>query len=70
MAYGDNQTRLENFEENIDEATFEDITSITIEEFKKLRDGFEYEDDNGNRKVIHGLFNEVVLMPVYESFRY
>ncbi|HAQ1517144.1 TPA: DEAD/DEAH box helicase family protein, partial [Enterococcus faecium] len=68
MAYGDNQTRLENFEENIDEATFEDITSITIEEFKKLRDGFEYEDDNGNRKVIHGLFNEVVFNASIREF--
>ncbi|GAA0304235.1 hypothetical protein GGQ92_001731 [Gracilibacillus halotolerans] len=68
MAYGDDQTRLENFEENIDEATFEDITSITIEEFKKLRDGFEYEDDNGNRKVIHGLFNEVVFNASIREF--
>ena len=67
MAYGDDQTTLENFEKNIEEATFEDLTSITIDEFKKLRDGFEYKDDKGNIKIIHGLFNEVVLMPVSES---
>src|SRR5699024_3310753 len=60
MAYGDDDTTLSNFDENIDEATFEDLTSITIEEFKKLRDGFEYVDDNGNEKSIPGLFNEVV----------
>ncbi|RKQ29323.1 Eco57I restriction-modification methylase domain-containing protein [Oceanobacillus halophilus] len=60
MAYGDDQTRLDNFEKNIDNATFENLTSITIEEFKKLRDGFEYVDDKGNTKVIYGLFNEVV----------
>ncbi|UOR10260.1 Eco57I restriction-modification methylase domain-containing protein [Halobacillus amylolyticus] len=68
MAYGDDQTRLENFEKNIDEATFEDLTSITIEEFKKLRDGFEYEDDKGNIKVVHGLFNEVVFNTSIQEF--
>ncbi len=68
MAYGDDQTRLENFEKNIDEATFEDLTSITIEEFKKLRDGFEYEDDKGNIKVVHGLFNEVVFNASIQEF--
>lgn len=68
MAYGDNQTRLESFEMNIDEATFEDLTSITIEEFKKLRDGFEYKDDKGNIKVVHGLFNEVVFNASIQEF--
>src|SRR5699024_1200546 len=37
MAYGDDETTLSNFDENIDEETFEDLTSITIDEFKKLR---------------------------------
>ncbi|HCJ4450593.1 TPA: Eco57I restriction-modification methylase domain-containing protein [Listeria innocua] len=68
MAYGDKKTRLENFEMNIDEATFEDLTNITIEEFKKLRDGFEYEDDKGNIKVVHGLFNEVVFNASIQEF--
>src|SRR5699024_5495946 len=30
MAYGDDKTTLANFEDNIDEETFEDLTSITI----------------------------------------
>nr|WP_026680276.1 Eco57I restriction-modification methylase domain-containing protein [Priestia megaterium] len=68
MAYGDIDTTLANFEENIDEATFEDLTSITIEEFKKLRDGFEYIDDNGNEKSIPGLFNEVVFNASIREF--
>lgn len=68
MAYGDDQTRLENFEKNIDDATFEDLTSITIEEFKKLRDGFEYENDKGNAIVVHGLFNEVVFNASIREF--
>ncbi len=35
MAYGDRETTLSNFEENIDPDTFIEITSITIEEFKR-----------------------------------
>lgn len=68
MAYGDENTELANFEESIDGATFEDLTSITIEEFKKLRDGFEYEDDEGDMKVVHGLFNEVVFNASIQEF--
>lgn len=68
MAYGDDETTLSNFEGNIDEATFEDLTSITINEFKKLRDGFEYQDDDGNEKVIPGLFNEVVFNASIREF--
>src|SRR5699024_304112 len=68
MAYGDQDTTLANFDENIDGATFEDLTSITIEEFKKLRDGFEYVDDNGNEKSIPGLFNEVVFNASIREF--
>lgn len=68
MAYGDDETTLANFDENIDEATFEDLTSITIEEFKKLRDGFKYEDNAGEIKLIPGLFNEVVFNASIREF--
>lgn len=68
MAYGDDQTRLQNFEKNIDDATFENLTSITKEEFKKLRDGFEYENDKGNAVVVHGLFNQIVFNASIREF--
>ena len=68
MAYGDDNTKLANFEENIDTDTFEDLTSITINEFKKLRDGFEYIDDKGEAKAIPGLFNEVVFNASIQEF--
>ncbi|MBM0845352.1 restriction endonuclease [Staphylococcus saprophyticus] len=68
MAYGDDNTTLANFDENIDEVTFEDLTSITIDEFKKLRDGFEYVDDQGSEKTIPGLFNEVVFNASIREF--
>src|SRR5690606_19717869 len=54
MAYGSNDTTLANFEENIDEPTFEELTGITVEEFRKLRDGFIYIDEVGNNRKVHG----------------
>src|SRR5690625_5061810 len=68
MAYGDGDTTLANFDENIDEATFEDLTSITIEEFKRLRDGFEYVDEDGQDRKVPGLFNEVVFNASIKEF--
>jgi|LSQX01.1.fsa_nt_gb superfamily II DNA or RNA helicase len=68
MAYGDENTTLEDFEKNIDEPTFEELTSITIDEFKKLRDGFEFVDGDGNNKRVHGLFNEVVFNASVREF--
>ena len=68
MAYGNDKTTLANFEENIDEATFKDLTGITIDEFKKLRDGFDYIDDDGNNRKVPGLFNEVVFNASIREF--
>lgn len=68
MAYGDENTTLANFEQNIDESTFEELTSITIDEFKKLRDGFDYVDDDGNNRKVPGLFNEVVFDASIKEF--
>lgn len=60
MAYGDKKTNVDNFEENIEPNTFEELTSITIEEFQKLRDGFDYVDEEGSTKAFRGLFNKSV----------
>lgn len=68
MAYGDNDTTLASFEENIDEPTFEELTSITVDEFRKLRDGFGYVDENGNNRKVPGLFNEVVFDASIKEF--
>src|SRR5690625_5098200 len=68
MAYGDDDTTLANFEENIHEETFEELTSITIAEFEQLRDGFEYVDEHGETKVVQGLFNEVVFNASIQEF--
>lgn len=48
MAYGTEDTTLENFEKNIPDDVFKEVTSISIEEFVFLRDGGEYIDPNTN----------------------
>lgn len=68
MAYGDNDTTLETFEEHIDPETFLEITSITIDEFKKLRDGFEYMDEDGEQQRFDGFFDEVVFNASIKEF--
>lgn len=68
MAYGDRETRLDNFEANIDPDTFLEITSITIEEFKKLRDGFKYIDDEGQPREFKGFFDETVFNASVQEF--
>lgn len=70
MAYGSPETTLANFDKHIDPATFEELTSITLDEFRQLRDGFEYVDEKGEKKSFSGLFNEVVFnASVVEFFR-
>ena len=48
---------IDNFDEEISDKDFLDLTSITKEEFHKLRDGFDYEE-NGERKTFQGVFNK------------
>jgi len=48
---------IDNFDLEIDDQDFLQLTSITKEEFHKLRDGFDYEE-NGVRKSFQGVFNK------------
>lgn len=47
---------IENFDEEVSEEDFIDLTNITKAEFHKLRDGFDYEED-GQRKHFDGVFD-------------
>ncbi len=49
---------IDNFDEQINDEDFIDLTNITKEEFHKLRDGFDYTDDNGERKHFDGVFHK------------
>lgn len=48
---------IDNFDLEIDDQDFLELTSITKEEFHKLRDGFDYEE-NGMRKTFQGVFHK------------
>lgn len=62
MAYGDYDTNLANFDKIIPNEVFLEVTSITIDEFKSLRDGFDYTDkESGELMHFEGrLFDELV----------
>lgn len=49
---------IDNFDEKISDDDFIDLTNITKEEFHKLRDGFDYTDDNGERQHFEGVFHK------------
>lgn len=61
MAYGDDSVVLANFDDVIPPDVFEEVTSITIDQFRMLRDGGDYTADDGTTKHFNGhLFDEVV----------
>ena len=49
---------IDNFDEVITDEDFEDLTNITKAEFSQLRDGFNYDDENGVRRHFDGVFNK------------
>lgn len=70
MAYGDYDTTLDNFDKIIPEDVFLEVTSITVKEFRGLRDGFKYDDpETGEEKFFEGkLFDEVVFDDSIKEF--
>lgn len=70
MAYGNDETTLENFDEIIPDEVFKDVTSISLDEFRFLRDGGDYTDEEtGERKHFDGhLFDPVVFNDSVKEF--
>lgn len=70
MAYGDDTVTLANFDKLIPNEVFLEVTSITIDEFKLLRDGGDYTDEStGEIKHFDGqLFNPVVFDDAVKEF--
>ena len=70
--YGDDSkknTTLETFERDIPGNVFLEVTSITVDEFKFLRDGGDYTDSDGERKHYEGhLFDSVVFNDSVKEF--
>ncbi len=59
---------IDNFDVEIDDNDFLELTSITKDEFHKLRDGFDYEE-NGERKTFQGVFNKYRFNASIAEFR-
>lgn len=70
MAYGDESTTLENFDTIIPDKVFKEVTSITLDEFRFLRDGGDYSDEEtGETKHFAGrLFEPVVFNDSVKEF--
>ena len=70
MAYGDDTVTLATFDTTIPGNVFEEVTSITLEQFKFLRDGGDYtEEETGETKHFEGhLFDEVVFDDSVKEF--
>ena len=61
MAYGDDTVTLATFDTKVPGQVFYEVTSITIDEFKALRDGKWTDPDTGEiKEYTSGLFDEVV----------
>ena len=70
MAYGDNTVTLATFDTLIPDKVFLEVTSITIDQFKLLRDGGDYvEKETGQTKHFEGqLFDSVVFDDSVKEF--
>lgn len=68
MAYGDRDTRLSNFDDYTPDDVFEEITGISEEEFRMLRDGHEVTEKDGSVSAIPGLFDEAVFDQSIQEF--
>lgn len=68
MAYGQRGVRLSNFDEYTPDDVFEEVTGITEEEFRTLRDGQVITEDDGTTTTIPGLFDEAVFDQSIQEF--
>lgn len=68
MAYGDRNMRLSNFDDYTPDDVFEEITGITEDEFRLLRDGQKVTEGDGTVTPIPGLFDEAVFNQSIQEF--
>ena len=70
MAYGDDTVTLATFDQKVPGEPFHEVTSITLDQFRMLRDGGTYIDsETGEEKAFEGhLFDEVVFDDSVKEF--
>lgn len=71
MAYDDGNLTLSSFDRNIEDDVFKEVTSITLDEFRFLRDGGDYVNAETGKKEHFGghLFDEIVFDDAIGEFR-
>lgn len=68
MAYGDESTTLENFDQIIPDDVFKEVTSISVDQFRFLRDGGTYEDFGEVKYFDGNIFDPVVFNDSVQEF--
>ncbi len=70
MAYGDASVTLATFDRIVPDDVFKEITNVTLDEFRLLRDGGTFRDAaSGEEKIFRGgLFDEVVFNDSVQEF--
>lgn len=70
MAYGSSETNLMNFDKIIPDDVFKEVTSISLDEFRFLRDGGKYFNEaSGKEEDFEGkLFDEIVFDDAVKEF--
>ena len=68
MAYGTRETTLDNFDKIIPDDVFKEVTSISLKEFRFLRDGGEYTENSETKHYEGHLFDEVVFNDSVQEF--
>lgn len=68
MAYGDRNLRLANFDDYTPDDVFEEITGITEDEFRILRDGVDITENDGTVVSIPGMFDDAVFDKAVQEF--
>lgn len=70
MAYGDDKTTLKTFDTIVSDKVFEEVTSISLDQFRFLRDGGKYTDEKtGEEKEFAGnIFNPVTFDDSVKEF--
>lgn len=70
MAYGDENLTLQNFDDYTEDDVFKEVTGISEDQFRFLRDGGDYVDaETGEKKHFEGhLFDEVVFNDSIQEF--
>lgn len=69
MAYGDDTVTLATFDNVVPDNVFKEVTSISLTQFRQLRDGYDYTDEDGEKKHYDGhVFDEVVFDDSVKEF--